>query len=111
MFVRPRLLDRCTATDRRQLRLRRVESHTGCEHAEYLYGWTRTRRMVETRRAQRSPEVVRDRECEAFAHHTDDGRGLGSKLHALAKHTRIAAEARSPDLIAEHRHRRGTVPL
>ena len=109
MFVRRTLLDRRAAADRGQLRLRRLEGRAGREHAEDGDAGTRTRRLVQHLGPQRHPHVVRDRELEAFAHHADDRHVLVAKLHAAAKHIRIAAEARAPHLVADHgdRWRRG----
>ena len=109
MFVRRTLLDRRAATDRGQLRLRRLEGRAGREHAEDGDAGTRTRRLVQHLGPQWHPHVVRDRELETFAHHADDRHVIVTKLHAAAEHRWIAAEARAPHLVADHgdRWRRG----
>ena len=111
MFVRGRQLDGRAAAERRQLRLRRLEGRAGCEHAEDRDGGTRTRRLVQDVRPQRHPQLVRDGEREAFAHHADHRRVLVSELHGAAEHIGVAPEARSPHVVPEHGHRWRTWPL
>ena len=102
MFVRGRQLDGRAAAERGQLRLRRLEGRAGREHAEDRDGGTRTRRLVQDVGPQRHPQLVRDGEREAFAHHADHRRVLVSELHGAAEHIGVAAEARSPHVVAEH---------
>ena len=104
MFVRGRLLERRTAADRRQLRLRGLEGRAGSEHAEDRHRGTRTRRLVQAVGAQRHPQVVRDGEREAFAHHPDHRRVIVSQLHGAAEHIGVAPEARSPHVVTDHGH-------
>ena len=90
------------AAERGQLRLRRLEGRAGREQAEDGDAGARTRRLVQHLHPQRHPQLVRDRELEAFPHHADDRRVLVAELHAAAEHIGIAAEARAPHVVAEH---------
>ena len=111
MLVRGRQLDGRAAAERGQLRLRRLKGHAGCEQAEHRNGGTRPRRLVQDVRPQRHPQLVRDGERKAVAHHADHRRVLVSELHGAAEHIGIAPEARSPQVVSEHGHRWRTCPL
>jgi hypothetical protein len=76
----------------------------GREQAEDGDGGTRTRLLIQDVGPQRGPQLVRDGEREAFAHHPDHRRGVVTELHGVAEHIGVAAEARSPHVVPEQGH-------